>query len=84
MATYLDEASPADSDPITLGAGAIRTFKQEMDALIQHHVQIPTTFTDNTTDKLDKILLHKWLGLPLPRSRWIEVRRRLSALRQRI
>ena len=34
MATYLDEASPADSDPITLGAGAIRTFKQEMDALI--------------------------------------------------
>lgn len=39
--------------------------EQEMDALIQHHVQIPTTFTDNTTDKLDKILLHKWLGLPL-------------------
>jgi hypothetical protein len=34
MATYLNEASPADSDPITLGAGAIRTFKQEMDALI--------------------------------------------------
>jgi hypothetical protein len=32
--TYLDEASPADSDPITLGAGAIRTFKQEMDLLI--------------------------------------------------
>jgi hypothetical protein len=32
--TYLDESSPADSDPITLGAGAIRTFKQEMDLLI--------------------------------------------------
>jgi len=39
--------------------------EQEMDALIQHHVQIPTTLSDNTTDKIDKILLHKWLGLPL-------------------
>lgn len=39
--------------------------EQEMESLIQHHVQIPTTFTDNTTDKIDKILLHKWLGLPI-------------------
>ncbi len=39
--------------------------EQEMDALIQHHVQIPTKLSDNTTDKIDKILLHKWLGLPL-------------------
>lgn len=39
--------------------------EQEMDALIQNNVQIPTTFTDSTTDKIDKILLHKWLGLPL-------------------
>ena len=39
--------------------------EQEMESLIQHHVQIPTTLTDNTTDKIDKILLHKWLGLPL-------------------
>jgi ferrous iron transport protein B len=39
--------------------------EQEMEALIQHHVQIPTTLADNTTDKIDKILLHKWLGLPI-------------------
>lgn len=39
--------------------------EQEMDALIQHHVQIPTTLTDNTTDKIDQILLHKWFGLPI-------------------
>lgn len=39
--------------------------EQEMEALIQHHVQIPTTLTDNTTDKIDKVLLHKWLGLPI-------------------
>lgn len=37
----------------------------EMEALVSAHVQIPTTLTGNTTDNIDKVLLHKWLGLPL-------------------
>ncbi len=39
--------------------------EQEMETLIQHHVQIPATLTNNATDKIDKILLHKWFGLPI-------------------
>lgn len=39
--------------------------EREMEGLIQAHVQIPATLTDDTTDKIDKLLLHKWLGLPL-------------------
>ncbi|MEO7345076.1 MAG: FeoB small GTPase domain-containing protein, partial [Methylotenera sp.] len=39
--------------------------EQEMEALIQHHVQIPATLSNNNTDKIDKILLHKWFGLPI-------------------
>ncbi len=39
--------------------------EHEMEQLIQHHVQRPATLTDNTTDKIDRILLHKWLGLPI-------------------
>ncbi|MBA3695470.1 MAG: ferrous iron transport protein B [Methylotenera sp.] len=39
--------------------------EHEMELLIQHHVQIPATLNDNTTDKIDRILLHKWLGLPI-------------------
>ena len=39
--------------------------EREMENLIQRHVQIPSTLTDDTTDKIDRILLHKWLGLPL-------------------
>lgn len=39
--------------------------EREMESLIQAHVQIPATLTDDTTDKIDKLLLHKWLGLPL-------------------
>ncbi|WP_036299984.1 ferrous iron transport protein B [Methylotenera sp. L2L1] len=39
--------------------------EHEMHELIQQHVQIPATLNDDTTDKIDKVLLHKWLGLPL-------------------
>ncbi|NOT14871.1 MAG: ferrous iron transport protein B [Methylotenera sp.] len=39
--------------------------EHEMERLIQQHVQIPTSLSNNATDTLDKILLHKWLGLPL-------------------
>jgi len=39
--------------------------EREMEDLIQKHLQIPTTLCNDTTDKIDKILLHKWLGLPL-------------------
>jgi ferrous iron transport protein B len=39
--------------------------EHEMEDLIQKHVQIPATLGDDTTDKIDRILLHKWLGLPL-------------------
>lgn len=39
--------------------------EHEMESLIQHHVQIPATLTDNTTDRIDRILLHKWFGLPI-------------------
>ena len=39
--------------------------EQEMETLIARNVQIPATLSENTTDKIDRILLHKWLGLPL-------------------
>ena len=39
--------------------------EHEMEQLIHHHVQIPATLNDNTTDKIDRILLHKWFGLPI-------------------
>lgn len=39
--------------------------EQEMNAILQHAVQLPTQFTDQTTTRLDHVLLHPWLGLPL-------------------
>jgi ferrous iron transport protein B len=39
--------------------------EQEMESLVSHHVQIPKTLGNQLTDKIDKVLLHPWLGLPL-------------------
>lgn len=39
--------------------------ENEMQQLVQQHVQIPSTLTDDTTDKIDKLFLHQWFGLPL-------------------
>ncbi|MGB4813057.1 MAG: ferrous iron transport protein B [Methylophilaceae bacterium] len=39
--------------------------EHEMEALIARYVQIPAKLSDNTTDKIDRILLNKWFGLPI-------------------
>ena len=39
--------------------------EKQMETLITHHVQIPKTLANQTTDKIDKVLLHPWFGLPI-------------------
>lgn len=39
--------------------------EEEVDHLVSAHVQVPATLSNNRTDQIDKILLHKWLGLPI-------------------
>ena len=39
--------------------------EKEMESLLARYVHIPSMLSDSATDKIDKILLHKWLGLPL-------------------
>jgi len=37
----------------------------EMARVLQHTVQIPARLSDNLTEKLDRVMLHPWLGLPI-------------------
>ncbi|MEQ1588932.1 MAG: ferrous iron transport protein B [Gallionella sp.] len=37
----------------------------EMAKVLKHSVQIPARLSDNLTDKLDSVILHPWLGLPI-------------------
>ena len=39
--------------------------EQEMHNIVKKTVQMPTQLTDNTTDNIDKVLLHPWFGLPI-------------------
>ena len=44
---------------------ADNTIEDEMQAIVKNSVQLPIKLTDETTDNIDKVLLHPWLGLPL-------------------
>ena len=37
----------------------------EMARVMKHAVQIPAQLPDNLTEKLDRVMLHPWLGLPI-------------------
>lgn len=66
-ATLIINQQQASSNPksINLLLHEDSQIEREMEYLMQHYVQIPATLTDDTTDKIDQLLLHKWLGLPL-------------------
>jgi ferrous iron transport protein B len=39
--------------------------QSEMARVLKHTVQVPARLSDNLTDKLDRVILHPWLGLPI-------------------
>lgn len=39
--------------------------ESEMTRVLKHAVQIPAQLPENLTDKLDRVMLHPWLGLPI-------------------
>lgn len=39
--------------------------EHDVEALLHNAVQIPTKLSDTLTDRLDRLVLHPWLGLPL-------------------
>ena len=39
--------------------------ESEMARVLKHSVQIPARLSDSLTEKLDRVMLHPWLGLPL-------------------
>ncbi len=54
----LTQANPAAFD-------ADIRIEQELDALVHQSVTTPVTLGISTTDRLDRVLLHPWLGLPI-------------------
>lgn len=59
------QAAGANSQKVNLLLQEDSQIEREMEHLIEKHVQIPSSLTNETTDKIDQLLLHRWLGLPL-------------------
>ena len=55
-------------DPMVARKAALAkddAIEHDLDSLVTKAVHIPTDLPDSLTDRLDKALLHPWLGLPL-------------------
>lgn len=39
--------------------------EKEMDAIVKNTVDMPSQLNDQLTERLDKVLLHSWLGIPI-------------------
>jgi len=59
------ETALVRTDEIANKLEADTQIEAEMQSVIEHSVQIPTTLNNETTDRIDKLLLHPWLGLPI-------------------
>jgi ferrous iron transport protein B len=55
-------AAPAE---VQAHLGSDDRIEQEMESIIRGAVQMPLQLTDQLTTRLDRLLLHPWLGLPL-------------------
>ncbi|HSH88132.1 MAG TPA: ferrous iron transport protein B [Methylophilus sp.] len=65
-ARVLEKKVPA-SDPQLMAAQlqADNAVEEEMQRIIDRSVQMPLQLNTSTTDRIDRVLLHPWLGLPL-------------------
>ncbi len=61
----LEESVPVRLDRLKELLSQDDRVELEMDRVLKSTVQIPSQLSDNLTSRLDRILLHPWLGLPL-------------------
>lgn len=61
-----------DTSPHTVAPAVIASklqqdhqIEEEMQHIVAETVQMPIQLNDQTTDRIDRVLLHPWLGLPL-------------------
>jgi ferrous iron transport protein B len=60
-----EDAQKTNIEEIAKRLEADSQIEAEMQSIIKNSVQIPTTLNNDTTDNIDKVLLHPWLGLPI-------------------
>lgn len=65
-ASVIDKkAPPSNPHLIATKLQADHVIEEEMQRIIDRSVQMPLQLNTSTTDRIDRILLHPWFGLPL-------------------
>ena len=61
----LQNSSPAPIQTLEENFAVDQKMEEELDAIIRHSVDVPINISNSLTEKIDNVLLHRWLGLPL-------------------
>jgi ferrous iron transport protein B len=61
----LNESSPLRLEDLQTKLSQDDRLESEMERVLKSTVQVPIQLPDNLTTRLDRLLLHPWLGLPL-------------------
>jgi len=65
LSRMLEKSTPVRLDRLREMLSQDDRVESEMDRVLKSTVQIPAQLSDNLTSRIDRILLHPWLGLPL-------------------
>ena len=65
IANHLRTATPVQLGAAVSEFGIIDALSGEVEALYKRSVQAPSILTPRLTERIDHVLLHPWLGLPL-------------------
>jgi ferrous iron transport protein B len=64
-AKLAENTKTISSEAIAQRLEADNQIEVEMESIIHNTVQMPIALNNDTTDNIDKVLLHPWLGLPI-------------------
>jgi ferrous iron transport protein B len=61
----LKASSPSELKQLEQDFSVDNQVETQLEEIVKHSVEMPLQVSYSLTDKIDKVLLHKWLGLPL-------------------
>lgn len=65
IAQALQNSTPVPPEKLKILLAADDQIETDMEAVLKSTVQVPVQLSDNLTTRLDSLMLHPWLGLPL-------------------
>lgn len=65
IAQGIQHSTPVPPEKLQVLLAADDQIETDMEAVLKRTVQMPVQLSDNLTTRLDRLLLHPWLGLPL-------------------